>query len=48
LAAYWLSTRPTPWGLNPGFIALLINVVVLVVVSTVTQRRAELAVKGRA
>lgn len=43
LAAYWLSTRPTPWGLNPGFIALLINVAVLVVVSAMTRRRTELA-----
>lgn len=32
-----LSASATPWGLNPGFVALLVNVVLLVLVSIATQ-----------
>lgn len=35
--AVLLSTSATPWGINPGFVALLVNVVVLVPVSIATQ-----------
>jgi SSS family solute:Na+ symporter len=38
VAASWLSTRPSPLGINPGLIALAINVAVLIVVSLSDRR----------
>ncbi len=37
LVAAWLSASATPWGINPGFAALVVNVIVLLGVSIATQ-----------
>lgn len=47
-AAVWFSNSVTPLGLNPGFVALLFNVVLLVTISLVTKRRTPTALESGA
>ncbi len=42
-AAYALHVTSGPWGINPGFIALLINVVIVTSIALLFPRRTALA-----
>ncbi len=35
--ALWFTLTPAPWGINPGFLGLLVNVALLVAVSSATR-----------
>jgi solute:Na+ symporter, SSS family len=41
LALYLTATNTSPWGCNPGFIALVLNVILVVTVSLATQPQEE-------